>query len=430
MTKARLQIPTFVRLPPRMERIKTIALTHRNLELADIGLFHFEDETLMQRVAKLRESRMVEELMYLSTCNRVEFIFTSNMPLDATHCRAYLEKLAPDLESRKLDILSKSAELHSGDDAIEHVFRVASSLDSMVVGEREIITQVRQAFERSKALGLTGDWLRLLTRLTIESAKRIYTETDIARRPVSVVSLAYRHLREKDLPLDARIILVGAGKTNTDKARFLKKHGFSNFFVYNRSLENAKILANELGGIARPLSTIKAHREGADVLIACTGSTEPVVTEEVFQALTGGPKNKVTTIDLAVPHDITDAVVALPNVDHLSIEDLRATAVENLKARERELVHCESILSEELDRFNAIFAERTVERAMRQVPREVKAIKALALEQVFAKDLDGLDPEAREVLDKVVAFMEKKYISGPMKLAKDLIIKGRADRLN
>lgn len=413
-----------------MDRIKTIALTHRNLELADIGLFHFEDEALQERATKLRESGMVEELMYLSTCNRVEFIFTSPMPLDAAHCRAYLEKLAPELDKNKLDLMANSAELHSGDEAIEHVFRVASSLDSMVVGEREIITQVRQAFERSKALGLTGDRLRLLTRLTIETAKRIYTETDIARRPVSVVSLAYRNLREKDIPLDARIVLVGAGKTNTDKARFLKKHGYTNFFVYNRSLENAQKLANELDGIARPLSAIKEHREGVDVLIACTSSSEPVVSQDVFEALTGGAEKKVTSIDLAVPNDIAPEVAAMPFVDHLSIEDLRATAAENLKAREKELVYCNHILAQELARLNSIFQERSVERAMGQLPKEVKAIKALAYDQVFAKDLDGLDPEAREVLDKVVAFMEKKYISGPMKLAKDLIIKERTDRSN
>lgn len=410
-----------------MEQIKIIALTHRNLELSSIGLFHFDDGTLAQRAETLRTSGMVEEFMYLSTCNRVEFIFTSKMPLDIAHCRAYLSCLAPELDKNTLEILSNSAELHEGNEAVEHLFRVASSLDSMVVGEREIITQVRTAFERSKALGLTGDHLRLLTRMTIETAKRIYTETDIARCPVSVVSLAYRRLRDKDIPLDARIVLVGAGKTNTDMARFLKKHGYTEFFIYNRSLKNAEKLAEELQGMARSLDQLEQHSEGMDVLIACTASMEAVVDRNAFDALTGNERTRRMLIDLAVPHDISKDVVGQELTEHLTIEDLRVEAAENLRSREKELVHCERILQEDLERFNGIFAERTVERAMSKLPQEVKAIRSLAYDQVFAKELADMDPASKEVLDKVVAFMEKKYISGPMKLAKDLILKEKAD---
>src|SRR5690554_7776341 len=108
------------------------------------------------------------------------------------------------------------------------MIKVTSSIDSMVVGEREIITQIRKSFDACRAYGITGDAIRLMIRHTIETAKRIYTETSIAQSPVSVVSLAYHTLRLKDIPLDARILIIGAGVTNTNMSRFLRKHGFTN----------------------------------------------------------------------------------------------------------------------------------------------------------------------------------------------------------
>ena len=108
-------------------------------------------------------------------------------------------------------------------DAVKHALSVASSIDSMIVGEREIITQVRGAYEASKSYGLTGDFIRLLTRKVIETAKKVYTETNIAKKPVSVVSLAYHKLRNLNIALDAKFVIVGAGLTNTTMCKFLKK---------------------------------------------------------------------------------------------------------------------------------------------------------------------------------------------------------------
>jgi glutamyl-tRNA reductase len=116
----------------------------------------------------------------------------------------------------------------------------------MIVGEREIITQVRNAFELCKKNGLTGDFIRILLRHTIETAKRVYTETTIATKPVSVVSLAYHKLRDMNISLDARFLIIGAGVTNTNMSKFLRNHGFKKFTVYNRTLSKAENLAKDL----------------------------------------------------------------------------------------------------------------------------------------------------------------------------------------
>ena len=152
-----------------------IAITHRGFELKEIGNFHIAEEDRAEVLTELKNSVGLCELMYLSTCNRVEFIFTSNLELNA----AFLRKFFTALPSKTVEVTLKaisSCETYSGDAALEHLFSVASSLDSLVVGEREIITQVRNAYESSVQLGLAGDTIRLLINKTIATAKRIYTE--------------------------------------------------------------------------------------------------------------------------------------------------------------------------------------------------------------------------------------------------------------
>jgi glutamyl-tRNA reductase len=144
----------------------------------------------------------------------------------------------------------ENSQVFEGEHALRHLFSVASSIDSLVVGEREIITQVRNAYEKCNELGLTGDLIRLAIKRTIEVGKEVYTHTNIARNPVSVVSLAYRKLRALNVKLDARFLIIGSGVTNTNMAQYLKKHKFANFTIFNRTIANAEKLATELNGKA------------------------------------------------------------------------------------------------------------------------------------------------------------------------------------
>ena len=241
-----------------LEALNIIAFTHRNLSVNEIGLLHIEPENQKERLQLLKRSVGLEELMYLTTCNRIEFTVKTSEEVDASFIGELLQKLYPELNADQRNRFSLNAEIHRGLLAVRHQLSVASSVDSMIVGEREIITQVRNAFDFSRKNDLTGDLIRLMMRHTIETAKRVYTETSIAKRPVSVVSLAYHQLRDMDMPLDARILIVGAGVTNTNMSRFLKKHGFTQFHVFNRTLSKAETLANDLNGEAHPLGDLNA----------------------------------------------------------------------------------------------------------------------------------------------------------------------------
>ena len=209
-----------------LEQFNIIAFTHRNLDVNDVGLLHIDDSNQEERLGKLKEALQLEELMFLSTCNRVEFIFCTEKEVEFHFLMKFFETLYPTFTRDQIGHFAHRGDIYKGISGVEHMLAVASSIDSMIVGEREIITQVRNAFDSSKKLNLTGDFIRLVIRHTIETAKRVYTETSIATKPVSVVSLAYHKLRDMNIPLNARILIIGAGVTNTNMSRFLRKHGF------------------------------------------------------------------------------------------------------------------------------------------------------------------------------------------------------------
>lgn len=408
-----------------MDGLKIICFTHRTASLEQVGFFHVDDNQRATRLKSIRDALGMNELMYLSTCNRVEFVFHGPDAVDTTFLQHLHHQLFPENAPITPEKLVEIAEVYEDEEAVTHLFRVAASLDSMVVGEREIITQVRQAFEQSKQLGLSGDNIRVLLRKTIETAKRIYTETDIARKPVSVVSLAYHALRDLNVHLGARVLMVGAGKTNRAMSKFLRKHGYTNFNVYNRTAERAVALAADLKGKGYGLDELKNHSGGFDVLITCTGSVDPVITPELYEHLLQGETDKKVIIDLAIPNDVQADVVKNNKVRYLEVESLQAIAAENLESRREEVQKCEAILEESIREFGFMYRERQIERAMGAIPKQIKEIRHLATTQVFERDLSQLDPNSKEILERVMDYMEKKYIGLPMKMAKEILIQNR-----
>lgn len=406
-----------------LEQFHIIAFTHHNFDVSDIGKLHIQSDNQGDRLGALKQHMRLSELMFLSTCNRVEFLFCTDQTVDEAFLSAYFHYLYADLSEETIRSFIDAGTVYNGLSAVEHILQVASSIDSMIVGEREIITQVRNAFEDSKKLGLTGDFIRLVMRHTVETAKRVYTETNIARKPVSVVALAYHSLRDLHMPLDARILIVGAGTTNTNMSKFLKKHGFKKFAVFNRTFAKAEALAKDLNGTAHPLSDLANYADGFDLIITCTGAERHVITPEIYANLLQGDTNRKVIIDIAIPHDLDPVIAEKENVTHISVDVLQRLSDQNLRERSKEITHVEEILLEEILNFQHIHKVRNVEIAMRQVPNLVKEIKSTALNEVFKNDLARLDDDSREVVDKIISYMEKKYMSMPMKLAKEIMLK-------
>ena len=406
-----------------LRRFSVVAFTHNTLPLEIVGKFHIDPDFVKEKLTALKANLKLDELMYLSTCNRVEFVMVQNVEHQVTP-QMIVDALGIDFSVAERKKACEDAEVYKGEEGVKHLFKVSASLDSMVIGEREIITQVRKSFEDCRKMNLSGDFIRLVIRKTIETAKHVFTETSIFKRPVSVVSLGFLRLRELDMPEDSRIVVIGAGKTNRAMIRFLVKHGYKNIHIYNRSLDRAEALAQEVKAKASKLLELKNHSTGFDIIVTCTSSSEPVLCESIFDKLVSGEETKKVIIDLAIPGDVADEVLEKSKsyLKYINIEQLKVIADKNLKERSGEIVKCDAIVEDKLMEFHELYRQREVELAMRLIPEKVKEIKSMAIETVYAKELRGLNPESRLVLDKVIAYMEKKYISVPMIMAKEVML--------
>lgn len=406
----------------KLDSFKVIAFTHKTLSFELIGKLHMATEAQKEILPGLREHFNFTELLYLSTCNRIELFVVTRQEVSKALVKEITLYLNERLSDEEAGTLSDTADIYTGDEGVEHLLKVASSLDSLVVGEREIITQVRKAYEFCNSLGITGDFMRLLTRQTIETAKDIYTNTDIARNPVSVASLAYRQLRAMGIRNEARILFVGSGETNTILASYLKKHLFANFTVFNRTAQNAQKLATLLNGEAFELPALKDYDKGFDVLFVCTGSSETLITSEIYQQLRKGETGKKVIIDLSLPANVCKEVSSDRQVHYIDINSLKNQAEANLQLRKNEIAKCEHIIKGRREQFNVLYRERKVELAFGDVPKQVKAINELAVNEVFAKEINLLDSQSKEVLAKVLSYVEKKYNAVAIKTAKEVFL--------
>lgn len=406
-----------------LEHFHIIAFTHRNFDVSEVGKLHIQPDMQESKLTSVKEKMGLSELMFLSTCNRVEFLFCTEKAVSKDFLIEFFTELYPQYDTPLISDFAVSGNLYTGLSAVDHILQVASSIDSMIVGEREIITQVRNAFEDSRKMNLTGDFIRLMMRHTVETAKRVYTETSIAKKPVSVVALAYHTLRDMNISLDARILIIGAGMTNTNMGKFLKKHGYKNFAVFNRTFSKAEMLAADLNGKAYPLEALNSYDQGFDIIISCTGSEKHIITPEIYTQLLQQETSRKVVIDIAIPHDLDAEIVANHKLTHISVDILQKISDQNLKERSAEISHVEEIILESVLNFQHLHKVRSIELAMREVPNMVKEIRSTAVNEVFKNELLSLDDVSREVLDKIIGYMEKKYMSMPMKLAKEIMLK-------
>lgn len=406
-----------------MKNLKVIAFTHKHVDLKDLGNLVICNEELDARLINLKNSLDIPEIFYIGTCNRVEFVFYGAHELTDEFIADFMQKMNFCVPAERLQCYLGQVTRYAGMDALNHLFRMSCSLESLVVGEKEILAQVRRAYEKCREAGFTGDFLRLMMDRLVKTAKEVYTYTNISRNPISVVSLAYRKLKEIKLAENPRILVIGSGETNQNFAKYLKKHKLSNFVVFNRTLENAKKLAEELSCEAYPLAELANYKKGFDVMITCTGAAGSIIDNNLYQSLLNGDTDKKVIVDLAIPTDIDAEVLANNSIHYIEVSGLQAIAEKNIQERYNELEHAETIIDANIKEFLPIIKQRRVEVAMRQVPDKIKKIREIAINEVFAQDLSNLDPQAREVLEKVINYMEKKYIKVPMVMAKEILVK-------
>ncbi len=402
-----------------MNQYKVLTVTHKQVPLEQLREFIIpadkQETAYAAKLNQLKEQMGLDELMYLNTCNRVTYFFTTPKEIDNAFTANFFKAVNPSFEA--CNTVRTSA--YEGLEAVQHMCEVGASLDSMVVGEREIIRQLRVAYEESNELQLTGDDIRLAMKMLIPAAKKIYTETSIADKPISVVSLAALRLRDLDIPATAKIIFIGAGETNTNMSMYLADMGYTNYTVYNRTLSNAETLAARLNGSAHALSELAHHTTGFDVIISCTGAVDPVLTYDIYKQITGDDAGRKVIIDLAIPQDVDARINADFNVEYIRVDDLRSVAKQNMHLRKAEVVKAKALVHEFVKEFQQVYIERLVEKAHSMIPLKLREIRDKAVDEVYAKEVAQLDPAARETVDKLLDYMEKKYLALTMASSKN-----------
>lgn len=364
-------------------------------------------------------------VVIVSTCNRVEIYVSGAVDTQTAvqETRAFLgqwhqvpeQEFAPHLYTL------------SGEEAVAHLFRVASSLDSMVVGEAQILGQVQEAFQAAQAAGTTDKMLNAAFQTAFKIAKQVRTETEVGIGKVSVASVAVGLAVHIFGNLDDKTVLVvGSGETGKTTLQSLVNHGANRVLVANRTLERAEELAAQFNGQALDMGGLYARLHEADIVITSTASKEPVLLSEHFQvALKRRNHDPIFAIDIAVPRDIHPAVRDLDNVYLYDIDDLNEVTSQNLEARRAQLALCQSLVNRQVERFLAWHRALKAEPTIVSMRNEMEAIRERELLKTLAH-LPELDDRAREEIEYLTRRIVNNILQNPLRTIKQEVAEDEA----
>ena len=332
--------------------ILLVGVNHKTAPVEIRERLAFNDEACSEGLRRLVDGEVVREGLIVSTCNRVEILSATSsesIEFSAGQLTNFLDSTGR-LPSGFLD---QHLYRHVNEDAVRHLFRVASSLDSMVVGEPQVLGQVRHAYSIAVEAGTAGRVLNRLVHHTFRVAKRVRTETGIAANAVSISYMAVE-LGKKifDSLKGCTVMLIGAGEMAELSARHLVNAGASRVIIANRSEESARRVAEQFGASSVSLDSMDQHLAEADVVICSTGAPTYVLTEEGTRKALERRRNRPTClIDISVPRNIDPAVGNVPNVFLFDIDDLESVISSNIREREREAERAELIVQSEVMQF-------------------------------------------------------------------------------
>ena len=351
------------------------------------------------------------EVVALSTCNRTELYTYASDSLAAS--QAAVERLA-----RQADVpvaeLEPSVYSYSGDAAIAHLFRVTASLDSMVVGEAQIVAQLKSAYQEACEGGCTSVVFNRLFRRALEVGKRVRTETAIGERPVSVSSAAVElALQVFGKFKDHVVLILGAGETSELTATHLKAHGIERIMVTNRTYAAAEELARRVGGRAVPFEDLEGHLSAADIVISSTSAPHFVVTRErVERAMKHRRHRPLFFIDIAVPRDLDPEINRVDNAFLYDIDDLQHVVEQNRSEREKEAVKAEHIVTEELDEVRGWLRSLEVVPTIAGLRDSVEGIRRAETERLGNR-LSDLNDEQRAQVEMLTSSIVNKILHVP-----------------
>jgi glutamyl-tRNA reductase len=388
-------------------RLQILGLNHNTAPIEIREQVVFAGDEVGRAVARLADLDGVEEAVLLSTCNRTEmYVFGDDDGQQRLHSWLH--------DERNLDpAFTDSLFTLDSDEAIRHIFRVACGLDSMVLGETQILGQLKDAYRAAQQAGAVSKNLSRLFQHTFSVAKKVRTDTEIGANPVSVASAAVRLAQQFFAGFGQHTaLLVGAGVTIELVAKHLNTKELGRLFVANRDVERARNLASQFGGYAVPLSELEGTLPEADILITSTASPEPIISSEQMKAAMKTRKRKpVFAVDIAVPRDIDPGVANLDDVYLYTIDDLQKVIQEGQTSRKAAAVDATRILDEEIARYLTIERAKQVSPVITALREHGQSIRDEVLQDAIRRLDRGVD--SHEVIEFATASLMKKLLHHP-----------------
>jgi glutamyl-tRNA reductase len=401
-----------------------LGLNHQTAPLPVREKVAFAPETMPAALSDLARQTGVNEALILSTCNRTELYVEVESGCESVPRDWLLGH--HDLDARRLD---EFLYRHADNAAVRHLFRVATGLDSMVLGEPQILGQVKDAYQLAREAGTLRAPMERLLQQTFAVAKRVRTETRIGANPVSVAFTAVRLAERLFADLSqACVLLIGAGETMELAARHLAESRVRRLIVANRTLENAQALAQRFAGYAIALSDLPRHLAEADIVISSTASSEPVLDRAMVDAaITARRRRPMFLVDLAVPRDIDAQVATLEDVYLYTIDDLRQAVDANLRSRQQAAHEADALIDLQVTHYLAWRQAMTCDNPLPQLRHAAETQRDEVLDKARALLAHGRSPE--QALDFLAHTLTNKLLHAPSANLRAAALRGDVELL-
>jgi glutamyl-tRNA reductase len=393
--------------------IVLVGISHKTAPVEMRERLAFSESHLHDALGELVDQDSLEEGLIVSTCNRVELL--ASAPSGADRGLGRLMDFLCGFHCLEPGALNGHLYRHADSDAIKHVFRVTSSLDSMVVGESQILGQVKEAYQHAVDAGTIGRVLSQLMNRALHVAKRIRTETGVAQNPVSVSSVAVELARKIfDELSDKTVLLVGAGETGELAARSLIEAGTSKLIVTNRTAGRGEEIARKFGGRAVSFETLYGALPSSDIVLCATGAPDYVIrSAETRKALKSRKRGPLLFIDISVPRNIDPSVADIENTFLLDVDDLESIVKTNLREREYEAQAAETIIEAEVQHFNKLLRSLDIGPAVVEIKQLLSQMAASEFKR-SRKRLGDLSPDQEAAIQHVLLPALVNKLSHPL----------------
>lgn len=401
--------------------LQVIYCSHQSADLALREKLAFSDEERVRAYSELRTTFPDTEFVVLSTCNRVE-LYTAQESVENAPSHSQLADFFAEFHEIPVSDFFDDLLERTGADAVRHLFSVAAGVDSMVVGEPQIVSQVREAYALARDNRASGPLANAMFERALRVSKRIRSETSLTEGRVSIASVAVGDFGRSifDRFDDKRVLVIGAGEMAEETLRYLRDEGVGDLVVTNRNPERGQQVAAQWGGKFAPFDQLDELLTQADIIVSTTGADRPIVTRERFQAVRArGDFHQVFILDLGAPRDFEPSIGDLDdNVFLYCIDDLEATCEQNRKARQKEITAAQRIIESETDDFMHAIYHRATGPIIRDLREKWNDVAEDELAWLFGR-LGDLEEPQRKVVEQWVNRLVNKLLHPPLEALRE-----------